>query len=323
MQLSREALLSAYRRMRTIREFEERLQEEFQRGTIPGFLHLYSGQEAIAVGICEHLTSEYDYIGSTHRGHGHCIAKGVDVKGMMKEIYGKKTGVCAGKGGSMHIADLDKGMLGANAIVGGAPPLALGAALSAKTLKTDGVAVPFIGDGAANQGTVAEAMNMACVLDLPIVFMFENNGYAEFTAASYATAGSIEARAQAYGMPAATVDGADFFAVHEAAREAVERARDGGGPSAIEAKAYRFWGHYTGDAQAYRAKDEVKTLRENHDCLKHFRERVTGASLLTDQEMDDIDTEVLDLIEDAVKEAMADPDPADEALYEDVYVSYP
>ena len=164
---------------------------------------------------------------------------------------------------------------------------------------------------------------MACVLQLPIIFMFENNGYAEFTAASYATAGSIEARAQAYGMPAVTVDGADFFAVHEAAREAVERARNGGGPSAIEAKAYRFWGHYTGDAQAYRAKDETKNLRENHDCLKHFRERVTGASLLTDQDMDDIDTEVLNLIDDAVKEAMADPDPADEALYEDVYVSYP
>ena len=322
MQLSREELLSAYRRMRTIREFEERLNLEFQAGGVPGFLHLYSGQEAIAVGICEQLDDDRDYIGSTHRGHGHCIAKGVDVKGMMKEIYCKASGVCGGKGGSMHIADLDKGMLGANAIVGGAPPLAIGAALTAKTLGTGGVAVPFIGDGASNQGTVAEAMNMACVLNLPVVFMFENNGYAEFTAASYGTAGSIEARAKAYGMPGTTVDGADFFAVHEAAREAIERARDGGGPSCIEATAYRFWGHFQGDPQAYRAKDETKNLRENHDCLKNFRARVTEAALLEDGDLDAIDNEVLELIDEAVIEAKAAPDPAPEALLEDVYVNY-
>ncbi len=322
MQLSREELLSAYRRMRTIREFEERLNVEFQSGTVPGFLHLYSGQEAIAVGICEQLDDDRDYIGSTHRGHGHCIAKGVDVKGMMNEIYCKSTGVCGGKGGSMHIADLDKGMLGANAIVGGAPPLAIGAALTAKTLKTGGVAVPFIGDGATNQGTVAEAMNMACVLNLPVVFMFENNGYAEFTAASYATAGSIEARAEAYGMPGTTVDGADFFAVHEAAREAIERARNGGGPSCIEAKAYRFWGHFQGDPQVYREKDEVKNLRENFDCLKNFRTRVTEAALLDGDDLDAIDAEVLALIDEAVTEAKAAPEPSPEALHEDVYVSY-
>ncbi len=323
MQLSREQLLSAYRRMRTIREFEERLHVEFLSGTVPGFLHLYSGQEAIAVGICEQLDDDRDYIGSTHRGHGHCIAKGVDVKAMMKEIYCKKNGVCGGKGGSMHIADLDKGMLGANAIVGGAPPLALGAALSAKLLKTGGVAVPFIGDGAANQGTVAESMNMASVLKLPMVFMFENNGYAEFTAASYATAGSIEARAKAYNIPAVTVDGADFFAVHEAAREAIERARNGGGPSAIEAKAYRFWGHFAGDPQRYRAAGETKELRENHDCLKIFSEKVTQAALLDQAEMNAIDVEVMQLIEDAVAEAKADPQPDPASLYNDVYVSYP
>jgi TPP-dependent pyruvate/acetoin dehydrogenase alpha subunit len=322
VQLSREQLLSAYRRMRTIREFEERLNVEFMSGTVPGFLHLYSGQEAIAVGICEQLDDDRDYIGSTHRGHGHCIAKGVDVKGMMKEIYCKKNGVCGGKGGSMHIADLDKGMLGANAIVGGAPPLALGAALTAKTLKTGGVAVPFIGDGAANQGTVAESMNMASVLKLPMVFMFENNGYAEFTAASYATAGSIEARARAYNIPAVTVDGADFFAVHEAAREAIERARNGGGPSAIEAKAYRFWGHFQGDPQRYRAPNETKELRQNHDCLKNFRARVTEAALLDGADMDAIDAEVLALIEEAVVEAKADPQPDPASLYADVYVSY-
>ncbi len=323
MQLSRDQLLSAYRSMRTIREFEERLNIEFQKGTVPGFVHLYAGQEGIAVGVCEHLDEKRDYIGSTHRGHGHCIAKGVDVKGMMKEIYCKKGGVCGGKGGSMHIADLDKGMLGANAIVGGAPPLAVGAALTAKTLKTGGVAVPFIGDGAANQGTVAEAMNMACVLNLPVVFMFENNGYGEFTAASYATAGSIEARAKAYGMPGTTVDGADFFAVYEAAREAIERARDGGGPSAIEAKAYRFYGHFAGDPQVYRAKGEVEELRANHDCLTHFRDRVTGAALLEESDLDAIDAEVLVLIDEAVAEAIADDSPDPQALYDDVYVSYP
>lgn len=323
MQLSRDQLLSAYRRMRTIREFEERLHVEFLSGTVPGFLHLYSGQEAIAVGICEQLDDHRDYIGSTHRGHGHCIAKGVDVKAMMKEIYCKKNGVCGGKGGSMHIADLDKGMLGANAIVGGAPPLALGAALSAKLLKTGGVAVPFIGDGAANQGTVAESLNMAAVLKLPMVFMFENNGYAEFTAASYATAGSIEARAKAYNIPAVTVDGADFFAVYEAAREAIERARDGGGPSAIEAKAYRFWGHFAGDPQRYRAAGETKELRENHDCLKIFADKVTQAALLDQAEMNAIDVEVMQLIEDAVAEAKADPQPDPASLYKDVYVSYP
>jgi pyruvate dehydrogenase E1 component alpha subunit len=298
------------------------LNGEFQAGTVPGFLHLYTGQEAIAVGICEHLEDERDYIGSTHRGHGHCIAKGVDVKGMMKEIFCKKHGVCGGKGGSMHIADLDKGMLGANAIVGGAPPLAIGAALTAKTLKTGGVAVPFIGDGAANQGTVAEAMNMASVLKLPVVFMFENNGYAEFTAASYATAGSIEARAKAYDIPAVTVDGADFFAVHEAAREAIARARAGEGPSAIEAKAYRFWGHFQGDPQRYRAPNETKDLRETKDCLKHFRARVTEAALLEEADMDAIDEEVLALIEEAVAEAKADPEPDAQSLYEDVYVAY-
>ncbi len=322
MQLSRDELLSAYTKMRTIREFEERLNVEFQKGTVPGFIHLYSGQEGIAVGICEHLGEDIDYIGSTHRGHGHCIAKGVDVKGMMAEIFAKSTGLCGGKGGSMHIADLDKGMLGANAIVGGAPPLAIGAALTAKTLKTGGVAVPFIGDGAANQGTVAEAMNMACVLNLPVVFMFENNGYAEFTAASYATAGSIEARAEAYGMPGTTVAGDDFFAVHEAAREAIARARAGEGPSVIEAKAYRFHGHFSGDPQVYRSQEELASVREDHDCLINFRKRVTEAALLDDADLNAIDEEVLTLIDEAVDEAMAAPEPTEADLYTDVYNTY-
>ena len=183
--LNKQALLQAYRKMREIRTFEERLHQENTSGDIPGFIHLYTGEEAIAVGVCENLTNA-DFIGSTHRGHGHCIAKGCDIHGMMAEIFGKDSGLCRGKGGSMHIADLSKGMLGANAIVGGAPPLAIGAALTAKTLKTGNVGVSFTGDGGSNQGLVFEAINMAVVLQLPAIFIFENNGYGEGTGHDYA-----------------------------------------------------------------------------------------------------------------------------------------
>src|SRR5690348_12528170 len=200
-------LLDAYRRMRAIREFEERMRLEVQAGSVPGFVHLYCGQEAVAVGTCMHLR-DTDYIGSTHRGHGHCIAKGCDIGDMLLEIYCKQGGLCNGKGGSMHIADLRKGMLGANAIVGAAPPIAVGAALSQKTRGTDGVAVSFIGDGASNQGTVAESLNMASILKLPLIFLYENNGYAEFTGISYHLGGGqIARRAGGFGMPAEKVDG--------------------------------------------------------------------------------------------------------------------
>ena len=229
MALQEEQLLNAYRTMRTIREFEERVTVEFEQGGIPGFVHVYDGQEAVATGACMHLTKD-DYVGSTHRGHGHCIAKGCDVKGMMAEIMGRATGLCRGKGGSMHIADIDQGMLGANAIVGGAPPLAIGAALSAKTLGTNNVSLSFTGDGGSNQGTVFESMNLAVVLQLPAIFMYENNGYGEHTGAAYAVGcGDIAGRAEAFGMPALRVDGLDFFAVYAAMQEAVERARSGGG----------------------------------------------------------------------------------------------
>ncbi len=210
--LDRDALLKAYEKMSRIRAFEDRLHEENATGDIPGFIHLYSGQEAIAVGVCENL-SDADYIGSTHRGHGHCIAKGCDLNGMMAEIFGKDDGLCRGKGGSMHIADLSVGMLGANAIVGGAPSLAIGAALSGKTLRNGVIAASFTGDGGSNQGTVFEAMNMAVVLDLPIVFVIENNGFGEATGTDYAVgAPDIAARAASFGMPAVKVDGTDFFA---------------------------------------------------------------------------------------------------------------
>src|SRR6202166_3768546 len=278
MQLTRDDLVRAYRSMATIRRFEERVQEEFSKGGIPGFVHLYAGEEASAVGMCMHLGPK-DYIASTHRGHGHSIAKGCDVVGMMQELFGKAGGLCGGKGGSMHIADLNAGMLGANGIVGGGPPrgggaahlkggrpgangiggggppLVVGAALTAKTLGTGTVAVCFSGDGASNQGTTFEALNMAVVLKLPAIFVFENNQYGEGTGVAYAVGShDIAGRARGFGLPAGKVDGDEFFAVHEAAGEAVERARAGGGPSAIEVDTCRFYRHHSGDAQLYRRK---------------------------------------------------------------------
>ena len=321
--LSTDQLLHAYRVMRTIRAFEERLHVEFATGEIPGFVHLYAGEEASAAGVMAHLRND-DCIASTHRGHGHCIAKGVDVHGMMAEIYGKKTGVCQGKGGSMHIADLEKGMLGANGIVGAGAPLAAGAALAAKLKGSDTVAVAFFGDGGSNEGAVFEAMNLAAVWNLPCLFVAENNGYAEATAANWSVAcDHIADRAAGFGMPGVTVDGFDFFAVHEAAGAAIERARAGEGPSLIEVKLTRYYGHFEGDAQTYRDPDEVKHYRETRDCLKQFRERTCHAGLLSASDLDAIDAEVEARIEDAVQRAKNDPKPEPDDLLRDVYVSYP
>jgi len=322
MQLSREQLLRAYRQMETIREFEERLHVEITTGEIAGFTHLYSGQEAVAVGVCENLT-DADYIISTHRGHGHCIAKGCDVKGMMKEIYGRGDGLCGGKGGSMHIADVSKGMLGANGIVGGGPPIALGAALASKIDGNGGVAVAFGGDGSSNQGVVFEAMNMAVVLQAPIIFLFENNGYSEHTGADYAVGSKdIAGRARGFGMPAERGDGDNFFEVYEMTREAVERARNGGGPTTLEFRTMRFFGHFEGDPQLYRGPNEVEEYRATKDCLMQFRNRVIEAKLLDAGDLDNVDAEVLQLIDEAVSEARAAPPPSPDALFENVYVNY-
>ncbi|MBG7133498.1 thiamine pyrophosphate-dependent dehydrogenase E1 component subunit alpha [Pseudomonas aeruginosa] len=321
--LSTDQLLHAYRVMRTIRAFEERLHVEFATGEIPGFVHLYAGEEASAAGVMAHLRDD-DCIASTHRGHGHCIAKGVDVHGMMAEIYGKKPGVCQGKGGSMHIADLEKGMLGANGIVGAGAPRAAGAALAAKLKGSDAVAVAFFGDGGSNEGAVFEAMNLAAVWNLPGLCAAENNGYAEATAANWSVAcDHIADRAAGFGMPGVTVDGFDFFAVHEAAGAAIERARAGEGPSLIEVKLTRYYGHFEGDAQTYRDPDEVKHYRETRDCLKQFRERTCHAGLLSASDLDAIDAEVEARIEDAVQRAKNDPKPEPDDLLRDVYVSYP
>jgi pyruvate dehydrogenase E1 component alpha subunit len=241
---------------------------------------------------------------------------------MLLEIYCKVGGLCNGKGGSMHIADLRKGMLGANAIVGAAPPIAVGAALTQKTLGTKGVTVSFIGDGASNQGTVAESLNMASVLKLPLIFLYENNGYAEFTGVSYHLGGNIAKRAAGFGMPGETVDGVDFFAVYEAVGRAVERARAGEGPSAIEAVAMRWYGHFEGDMQLYRDSKEVDRLRETADPLVKFEERATREYDIAADELREIDEEIRELIDDDVAAAKAAPRPPREALYTDVYGSY-
>jgi pyruvate dehydrogenase E1 component alpha subunit len=320
-ELSAEQLLDAYRIMRTIRDFEERVHDEFASGDIPGFVHLYAGEEASAAGVCAHL-DDRDAIASTHRGHGHCIAKGVDVKAMMAEIYGRSTGSCRGKGGSMHIAELSKGMLGANGIVGGGPPLICGRALASKYKGDGGVAVAFFGDGASNQGTTFESMNLATVWNLPAIFVAENNGYAEATSSSWSVASdNIADRAAAFGMPGVIVDGFDFFAVHEAAAEAVARAREGGGPTLIEVKFTRYFGHFEGDQQLYRG-GEVAEARDKLDCLKRFRARVTEAGQLTDAQLDEVDADVARLVDESVTEAKAAPKPGADDLLTDVYVSY-
>jgi pyruvate dehydrogenase E1 component alpha subunit len=316
-----QGLLRAYRLMFAIRTFEERVEKEFAGGNIPGFAHTYIGQEASGVGVCFDLTDE-DHIGSTHRGHGHCIAKGCDIRGMMHEIMGRADGLCGGKGGSMHIADLSKGMLGANAIVGGSAPIAVGAALRHKTLKSGNVAVAFSGDGASNQGTVFEAMNLAVVLKVPAIFAFENNEYGEHTHYSYAVgSGDIAQRAIAFGLPTEVVDGHDFFAVRAAMQRALARARQGEGPTALEIRTLRVKGHFIGDPQAYRTPQDTARALDN-DPLQVFRDRVTADGSLSAAQLDAVEQSVREEVESAVQSALAAPLPALSSLTKDVYVRY-
>jgi pyruvate dehydrogenase E1 component alpha subunit len=321
MDLSREALLDAYRKMRTIRGFEEKLAELVTAGKLAGFLHLYAGEEAVAVGVCAHL-SDRDIVTSTHRGHGHCIAKGVDVRGMMAELFGRSTGICKGKGGSMHIADLDRGMLGANGIVGAGIPLATGAALTAKLKRSGGVAVAFFGDGATNQGQFHEALNMAAVWDLPAIYVVENNGYGEATPTEFVTpVKDIAERAASYGMQSAVVDGMDFFDVTARAGEAIARAREGGGPTLLECKTYRYFGHYVGDPLTYRRKEEAEEVRQRRDPLDLFERRAVEAGVVDADALRAIDGEVAAEIEAAVAWAEGGPLPTPDDLLRDVYVN--
>jgi acetoin:2,6-dichlorophenolindophenol oxidoreductase subunit alpha len=301
-------LADAFRKMLLIRRFEETAEESYMRGLIHGTMHLSIGQEASAVGICTPLT-DADYITSTHRGHGHCIGKGAEVKRMFAEFFGKEDGYCKGRGGSMHIADVAKGNLGANGIVGGGIPIAVGAALSAKKRKTGQVTVCFFGDGANNEGAFHEALNMAGVWKLPVIFACENNGYGMSTSTARSTAvANIADRASAYGMPGVIVDGNDFAAVTEASFLAVERARRGEGPTLLEAKTYRIRGHSRSDRNRYRTKEEIEEW-QGKDPIGRFEAELTALGLQTTAQLQAIRADVEREITEGIAFAQASPSP--------------
>jgi acetoin:2,6-dichlorophenolindophenol oxidoreductase subunit alpha len=318
MEISNERMIEMYTVMTRIRTFENRVSELFAAGKVPGFVHLYVGEEAVATGVCANLRDS-DYITSTHRGHGHLISKGGDVKLMMAELFGKKTGYCKGKGGSMHIADADLGILGANGIVGAGPPLATGAALACKYQGKDTVAVCFFGDGAANQGTTHEAMNLATCWKLPVVFINENNlyGISSCTINSMCVP-NIADRAGAYDMPGVTVDGNDVMAVYEAAQEAIKRARQGQGPTLIECKTYRHRGHFEGDPCVYRNSKELEEWKEK-DPIPRFEQRLIDLGVLTPEKMQEIKEAIKKQIVEAERFAEESPYPDPNEIMEDVY----
>jgi acetoin:2,6-dichlorophenolindophenol oxidoreductase subunit alpha len=320
--ISREKLLWAYERMVLIRTFEDKLHQLIPQHRLPGFAHLSAGQEAVAVGVCAHLDDK-DFVTSTHRGHGHCIAKGLDVAAMMAELYGKSTGTSKGKGGSFHIADLDRGMLGTNGIVGAGLPLACGPALVAKVKGTRHVSVSFFGEGATNQGAFHEALNLAAVWKLPVIFVCENNLYSEATPVEYAIKiKDIADRASSYGIPGVIADGMDFFDMYEKVQQAIERARGSEGPTLLEAKTYRYFGHYEGDAMKYRAREEEQSYRAR-DPITTFKSKVFAENLLTEGECETIEKKAVATVEAAVKAAEEAPLPKPEECLADVYVTYP
>lgn len=308
-----------YRKMVEIRKFEEHVWDVYTRGLMPGLAHLYIGEEAVAVGACTALRDD-DYITSTHRGHGHCLAKGARLEPMMAEIMGKEAGYCRGKGGSMHIADMSVGNLGANGIVGGSFGIATGAGLSAKLRKTDQVAVCFFGDGAANQGILMESANMAVVWDLPVIYLCENNQYGEHTPYEAVTGvKEIVDRAKGFGMDGERVDGSDSLAVFDTISRAVAKARKGGGPTFVEAVTYRFRGHHVGDDGSYRTKEELGWWMENKDPITLLAREMTKAGVATKKQLDEVDAQVEDEVVAAVEFARQAPYPAAEQAFEDVY----
>jgi pyruvate dehydrogenase E1 component alpha subunit len=318
--LPRATLLTMYERMVLIRAFEDRVKALVDGGIAFGAAHYYVGEEAVAVGVCTALHPD-DWIASTHRGHGHCIAKGMAVAPMMAELYGKASGANRGKGGSMHITDVRLGMLGVNPIVGAGIPHAVGAALSAKVRGTGQVAVTFFGDGGSNIGACHEAINLAAVWNVPCVFVCENNGYAQSTPVEYSTAGEVWKRAAGYGLPGEKVDGQDVFAMYEATARAVERARSGGGPSLIEARTYRYYGHSAGDdGTAYRLASEIEAARAR-DCIARFRQEVIEGALLTAADLAAIDARTAAAVDEAVAAAEAAPFPAANELTTEVVAS--
>ena len=298
--------LRMYRQMVRIRTFEDNANQLYLSAKMPGLTHMYSGQEAVAVGICEAL-EDSDYITSTHRGHGHCVAKGAEFKEMFCELLGKEEGYCRGKGGSMHIADQSHGNLGANAIVGGSIGIATGAALSAKRLKTGAVAVCFFGDGATAQGLLYEAMNMASLWKLPVIYACENNGYSEYTKTDEIAAGSLTARAEAFGIEAFKVDGQDVLAVNELAQQLVARARKGEGPFFVELETYRYHGHHVGDINRayYRSKEEEEMWKSGRDPIVNFGSWLRDQKIASADELAAIDAEVKVDAKEAVEYALA------------------
>ncbi len=319
MKQRRNELLAAYKSMCTMREFEQRMHVEFAAGGVPGFVHLYAGQEASAAGVCANLTDK-DVLLNTHRAHGPAIARGADVFAVAKEIYCRAGGLCRGRGGSAHLHDAGKGLWAANSGVGSGVALGCGAALAARNRGTGGIALALVGDGAVNQGVVSEALNLASIWTLPLVIVFENNGYGEATGADYAIAGKdIYKRAAAFAMPGVLVDGHDYFAVYDAVNTALQRARDGDGPSIIELKLTRYFGHFEGDAQSYRRKGEVEECRRNNDCLQRFRQKVLTGNLLEQTELDSIDNEVMKLIDQVYADAKAAPFPPEEEFMRYIY----
>jgi len=316
--LDKDKKIEMYRKMLEIRLFEEKVFELYGQNLVPGTIHLYAGEEAVAVGVCANLRKD-DYIVSTHRGHGHCIAKGARLDKTMAEILGKKTGYCMGKGGSMHIADFSIGMLGATAVVGAGIPIATGAGLSIKLRRTDQVTACFFGDGASNQGTFHEGINMAAVWKLPVLFVCENNLYAMGTRQTQVMlTKDIAKRAVAYGIPGVSVDGNDVIAVYEAAQQAVRRARSGDGPTLIECRTYRHKGHSRFDPATYRSKEEVEEWLDK-DPVRRLKNQLLERNDLSNTEVKQIEKEVSDAVEAAVKFAKDSPYPAPEEALEDVY----
>ncbi len=318
MELNNTKIIEMYKTMKRIREFETNASKLFAEGQIHGFVHLYIGEEAVATGVCANLRED-DYITSTHRGHGHIIAKGGDVKYMMAELYGRQTGYCKGKGGSMHIADATKGIIGANGIVGAGQNIATGAGLSAKLRGTDQVCACFFGDGSTNQGTFHESLNLASIWRLPVIFVCENNLYGiSMRQSRHQAIQDIADRAVAYNIPGVVVDGNDVFAVYEAASEAIERARNGQGPSLIECKTYRHHGHFEGDPAKYRPTEEVAEWMSK-DPLPRLINYMLDNNILSKEELNEIDRQINDEIKEAIKFAEESPWPPIESVVEDIY----
>lgn len=316
MKMEKEQARWIYKTMNEIRYFEEKVHKIFSDGKIPGFVHLYVGEEAVATGVMSQLEDD-DYITSTHRGHGHAIAKGCDLNGMMAEIMGKRDGLGHGKGGSMHVAEIDKGMLGANGIVSGGFGLATGAGISIRNQGKKNVAVCFFGDGAANEGNFHEGLNFASILNLPVIFVCENNQFGEGTTHDYASASeTIAERASAYNMPGVRVDGMDVVEVYKAAQEAVERAKNGEGPTLIECDTYRKYGHFEGDEQKVKSPNDRNA---DKNATEDFKRQALEEGWLTEEELNGIERAAEQAVEDAVKYADESELPDVDSLHEDVF----